>query len=412
MLLSHLLNRLIRVGSLCVVDANGIPHRFHGTDGPNVTIRLHDKRLHYRLFINPRLALGEAYTNGELTIEDASLYDFLDLIGRNMQYINDIDLGGMTGFLDRLVRRLQQINTERLAKAHVAHHYDLSEELYDLFLDRDKQYSCAYFDDNTVTLEQAQENKKRHIAAKLLPQRGQRILDIGCGWGGLAMHLAQESGAVVTGLTLSQEQVQNAQARVREAGLDKNVDIQLRDYRQQTGQFDRIVSVGMFEHVGVAYYKSFFSQVDQLLKDDGVALIHTIGRTQGPGVTDPWIRKYIFPGGYIPALSEIVPVIEKTGLMVTDVEILRLHYAETLKHWRQRFNANRGRIAALYDDRFCRMWEYYLASSEIAFRYLSTAVFQIQLAKQQTAVPMTRDYIQELESAAGEPEHRSSSRAA
>lgn len=413
MLLSHLLNRLIRVGSLCVVDANGKLHRFHGaTDGPNITIRLHDKRLHYRLFINPRLALGEAFTNGLLTIEDASLYEFLDLVGRNMQYTDNIDLGGMTGFMDHLVRRLLQLNTERLARAHVAHHYDLSEELYDLFLDSDKQYSCAYFDDDTVTLEQAQIQKKRHITAKLLPQPGQTILDIGCGWGGLAMHLAQETGAIVTGLTLSSEQLKNARTRIRDAGLEKNIDIQLRDYRQQTGQFDRVVSVGMFEHVGVGYYKSFFSQVQQLLKDDGVALLHTIGRTGRPGVTDPWIRKYIFPGGYIPALSEIIPVIEKTGLMITDVEILRLHYAETLKHWRQRFNANRRQVAALYDDRFCRMWEYYLASSEISFRYLSTAVFQIQLAKQQTAVPLTRNYIQELESVADGSKHQNSSRAA
>ena len=412
MLLSRLLHNLIKVGTLSVIDANGYTWVFHGTDKPAVTIRLHNKRLHHRLYTNPRLALGEAYTNGELTIEDADLYTFLDLIGRNMQVTGNISLPGLTGFLSYITRRLRQLNSERLARAHVAHHYDLSEDLYDLFLDSDKQYSCAYFSHATDTLEQAQEEKKRHITAKLLAERDHQVLDIGCGWGGLAMHLASETGANVTGLTLSGQQLKSARARIAEKGLDKNVSIHMRDYRQQTGQYDRIVSVGMFEHVGVGNYKSFFQQVHRLLKDDGVALLHTIGRTRGPGVTDPWIRKYIFPGGYIPALSEIVPIIEKTGLTITDLEILRLHYADTLKHWRQRFMANRARIAELYDERFCRMWEYYLASSEIAFRYLSTAVFQIQLARRQTAVPLTRDYIHEIKSELSGAGHSNSSQAA
>ena len=412
MLLSRLLHRLIRVGTLRVIDANGKTHGFHGTDDPAVTIRLHDKRLHHRLFTNPRLAMGEAYANGDLTIEDADLYKFLDLIGRNMQQTGNITLPGLLGFMRYLFRRLMQYNSRRLAQTNVSHHYDLSEELYDLFLDSDKQYSCAYFGEGVETLEQAQEEKKRHITAKLLPERGQQILDIGCGWGGLAMHLARETGASVTGLTLSTEQMKNARARVRENGLEKNVSIHLRDYRQQTGQFDRIVSVGMFEHVGIGYYRTYFSQMNRLLKDDGVALLHTIGRSAGPGVTDPWIRKYIFPGGYIPALSEIVSAIEKSGLAITDIEILRLHYAETLKHWRQRFMANQKKIAGLYDERFCRMWEYYLASCEIAFRYLSTVVFQIQLAKQHHAVPLTRDYINEIKSELSSSGSHSSSQAA
>lgn len=412
MLLSRLLNRLIKVGTLTVLDANGKTHVFRGTDNPAVTIRLHDKRLHHRLFTNPRLALGEAYMNGELTVEDAGLYEFLELIGRNMQQTGNIKLRGLLGFLNYAARRLLQYNSERLARARVAHHYDLSGELYDLFLDSDKQYSCAYFSPGVYTLEQAQQEKKRHITAKLLPERGQQVLDIGCGWGGLAMHLARETGAIVTGLTLSGEQLKSARSRIREGGLENNVSIHLRDYRQQTGQFDRIVSVGMFEHVGVGYYKDYFSQMNRLLKDDGVALLHTIGRAAGPGVTDPWTRKYIFPGGYIPALSEIVSVIEKSGLTVTDIEVLRLHYAETLRHWRQRFMANRSRIAGFYDERFCRMWEYYLASSEIAFRYLSTVVFQIQLAKQHNAVPLTRDYINEIKSELSGSGQHSSSQAA
>jgi len=412
MLLSHLLKRLIKVGTLSVIDADGKPHVFRGTGGTVATIRLHNKHLHHRLFTNPRLALGEAYMNGELTIEEGDLYGFLELVGRNMQLTGNITLPGLTGFLNYILRRLLQYNSERLARVRVAHHYDLSEELYDLFLDSDKQYSCAYFNLNTDTLEQAQEEKKRHITAKLLPQRGHQILDIGCGWAGLAMHLARETGAIVTGLTLSGEQMKNARTRVRENGLEKNVNIHLRDYRQQTGQFDRIVSVGMFEHVGIGHYPTFFSQVNRLLKDEGVALLHTIGRAAGPGVTDPWIRKYIFPGGYIPALSEIIAVIEKSGLTITDIEVLRLHYAETLKHWRQRFIANRSKIAGLYDERFCRMWEYYLASSEIAFRYLSTVVYQIQLAKQQQAVPLTRDYINEIKSELSSSGHHSDSQAA
>jgi cyclopropane-fatty-acyl-phospholipid synthase len=412
MLLSHLLNRLIKVGSLSVIDAGGKSHHFHGTGTPWVTIRLHDRRLHHRLFFNPRLALGEAYMDGQLTVEDADLYGFLDLIGKNMRHTGQITLLGPLGFLGRMGRRLMQRNTPRGARVNVAHHYDLKEDLYDLFLDRDKQYSCAYFAQPDASLEQAQEEKKRHIAAKLLLAPGHKVLDIGCGWGGLAMHLARAHGALVTGLTLSGEQLQSARARVRAGGLEKFVDIYQRDYRQESGRYDRIVSVGMFEHVGIGHYQVYFNRIHTLLKDDGVALLHTIGRGRGPGVTDPWIRKYIFPGGYIPALSEIVPAIEKTGLTITDVEVLRMHYAETLRHWRQRFLANRDQVIKLYDERFCRMWEYYLASSEIGFRYLGSVVFQIQMAKRQDAVPLTRDYIYEMKYEGSYPKGRDRRRAA
>jgi cyclopropane-fatty-acyl-phospholipid synthase len=298
-----------------------------------------------------------------------------------------------------LARRIHQYNPIGKAQANVAHHYDLSDTLYDLFLDADRQYSCAYFIRPDDTLERAQAQKKRHIAAKLLLRPGQKILDIGCGWGGLALYLAKIADAEVTGVTLSKEQHQVARRRAAEAGLAGRVDFKLLDYRLESGRFDRIVSVGMFEHVGVGHYDEFFGALRQLLADDGVALLHTIGRADGPGETNTWIRKYIFPGGYSPALSEVLPAIERAGLYVTDVEVLRLHYAETLRHWRQRVLANRERIVALYDERFLRMWEFYLAGSEVTFRHAGHVVFQIQLAKRVDAVPLTRDYIAEFERA-------------
>lgn len=403
MLLSHLLNRLIRVGSLSVIDAYGNTHLFEGTKGPAVTVRLHDKALHHRLFTNPPLTLGEAYTNGTLTVEDADLYDFLDLIGRNMELSGLSHLKGTTGWISWLLRRLQQWNPAGWARLNAARHYDLSGDLYDLFLDADKQYSCAYFPTPGTGLDEAQETKKRLIAAKLLIEPGHKVLDIGSGWGGMAIYLARETGADVTGLTLSAEQLKVSRQRARDAGLSDRVWFHLRDYREQTGVFDRIVSVGMFEHVGIDHFGKYFSQVRDLLTADGVALLHTMGRVDGPGVTDPWIRKYVFPGGYIPALSEIMPAIEKTGLWTTDIEVLRLHYAETLRHWRRRFKANREKAVALYDERFFRLWEYYLAISEIGFRYLDTTVFQIQITRSQDAVPLTRDYMTRLEDTAGRP---------
>jgi cyclopropane-fatty-acyl-phospholipid synthase len=397
MLLSHLLRHLVRRGTLRVIDAGGAVHSFAGEPGPAVTVRLHDASLGRKLFLNPRLYLGEAFMNGELTVEDASIYDFLDFIAENMNLAPRTLLTPLYDGFGRAFRVFQQYNPLHRSRENVAHHYDLSDTLYDLFLDADRQYSCAYFLAPEQTIEEAQANKKRHIAAKLLLQPGQRVLDIGSGWGGLALYLARECGVSVTGLTLSTEQLKVAQRRAADAGLADRVRFELLDYREATGQYDRIVSVGMFEHVGVVHYAAFFRKVKDLLAEDGVALLHSIGRQDGPGATNPWIRKYIFPGGYSPAVSEVVPVVERTGLWITDIEILRLHYAETLRAWRQRFNANRERVRALYDERFCRMWEFYLAGSEVAFRRQGHMNFQMQLARRVDAVPLTRDYITDWE---------------
>jgi cyclopropane-fatty-acyl-phospholipid synthase len=292
-----------------------------------------------------------------------------------------------------LTRHLKQFNLRASARTNVAHHYDLDGRLYSLFLDADKQYSCAYFNTPDTSLDDAQLAKKRHIAAKLVIKRGQRALDIGSGWGGLGLCLARECGADVTGLTLSAEQHRGATRRAAAAGLSDRVRFHLRDYRAGAGSYDRIVSVGMFEHVGINHYGEFFAKMKSLLAPQGVALLHSIGRKDGPGSTNPWIRKYIFPGGYVPALSEVVPIAERLGLWITDIEILRLHYAETLRAWRTRFEGNRERIRTIYDERFCRMWEMYLVGSEVAFRRQDLMVFQMQLAKAADAVPLTRDYM-------------------
>jgi cyclopropane-fatty-acyl-phospholipid synthase len=397
MLLSHLLRHLVRRGTLRVIDAGGTVHSFAGEPGPAVTVRLREPSLDRKLFLNPRLHLGQAFMDGTLTVEDTGLYDFLDFLAVNMNLAPRTALTPLYDGFGRAFRIFQQYNPLRRARENVAHHYDLSDLLYDLFLDRDRQYSCAYFLAPDQTIEEAQANKKRHIAAKLLLQPGQRVLDIGSGWGGLALYLARECGVCVTGLTLSTEQLKVAQRSAADAGLADRVRFELLDYREACGRYDRIVSVGMFEHVGVVHYPTFFAKVKQLLAEDGVALLHSIGRQDGPGSTNPWIRKYIFPGGYSPAVSEVVPVVERTGLWITDIEILRLHYAETLRAWRQRFNANRERVRALYDERFCRMWEFYLAGSEIAFRHLGHMNFQMQLARRVDTVPLTRDYITDWE---------------
>lgn len=341
----------------------------------------------------------EAYMDGALVVEDGDIYDFLDLCFSNLGWSNGHGLRRARASVKRLVRRIAQHNPIPIARANVAHHYDLSDTLYEFFLDADRQYSCAYFASSDNTLERAQEQKKRHIAAKLLLCPGQRALDIGSGWGGLAFYLADAADVDVTGLTLSTEQHAYAQRRANEIEVGDQLRFLLKDYRQEDGRYDRIVSVGMFEHVGVPHYREYFEKVKDLLNDDGVALIHTIGRADGPGATNAWTNKYIFPSGYVPALSEILPTIERAGLYVTDVEVLRLHYAETLKAWRLRFNANRERVAAIYDERLCRMWEFYLAGSEAAFRHAGLVNFQIQLAKRVDVVPLTRDYVVKWERA-------------
>jgi cyclopropane-fatty-acyl-phospholipid synthase len=397
MLLARLLGQVISVGRLGVVDASGMRHTFSGSPGPNVTIRLHDRSLHWKLALRPRLYFGEALMDGTLTIEDGSLYNLIDLLAVNTEALPEGLLGRILNGSPGTLRRVHQYNPVRRARRNAAHHYDLSDQFYELFLDRDRQYSCAYFRYGTDDLEKAQLDKKTHLAAKLLIRPGQRVLDIGSGWGGLALYLARECGADVTGLTLSAEQHKVATRRAAAAGLSDRVRFHLRDYREETGQYDRIVSVGMFEHVGVNHYGAFFAKLKSLLAPSGVALLHSIGRKDGPGSTNPWIRKYIFPGGYIPALSEVLPVVEKLRLWVTDIEVLRLHYAETLRAWRSRFERNRDRVREIYDERFCRMWELYLVGSEIGFRRQDLMVFQLQLAKAVDAVPLTRDYIFEWE---------------
>jgi cyclopropane-fatty-acyl-phospholipid synthase len=413
MLLASVLAQAIRIGRLGVVDASGRRHVFEGAPGPSACIRLRDPALHWKLLVRPRLFVPEAYMDGTLTIEEGSLYDFIDLLVSNDSAQWDSPVMRLNQAAGRLVRWVHQYNPVPRARRNVAHHYDLSDQLYELFLDRDRQYSCAYFRTPSDDLDTAQENKKRHIAAKLLLQPGQKVLDIGSGWGGLALYLATECGCDVTGLTLSQEQHKVAQRRAAEAGLADRVRFHLRDYREEEGQYDRIVSVGMFEHVGVVQYPTFFRKVNELLSPDGVALLHSIGRMEGPGTTNPWLRKYIFPGGYSPALSEVVPVVERERLWITDIEILRLHYAETLRHWRARFGANRERIRALYDERFCRMWELYLVGAELAFRRDRHLNFQMQLAKRVDTVPLTRDYITDWERAHAAPaKHSAPGRAA
>jgi len=328
-----------------------------------------------------------------LVIEDGTLADFLAIA---MSQNGAARLPPMAGllFLARFVRRrLQQFNRRGRARKNVAHHYDLDGRLYSLFLDADRQYSCGYFEDRDQSLDDAQLAKKRHLAAKLLVRPGHRMLDIGCGWGGLTLYLAEMCGANVRGITLSQEQLGLSWARAEEKGLDRAVEFRLEDYRDVVGRFDRIVSVGMFEHVGLGFYETYFRKCAALLADDGVMVLHSIGRSEGPGITNPFIAKYIFPGGYIPALSEVVRAVERAGLLITDVEILRLHYAETLKAWRERFLAHGEEVERLYDARFARMWEFYLVSSEMAFRHQNMMVMQIQLTKVQGVVPLTRDYI-------------------
>lgn len=409
MLIARLLERGITKGRLTVIDAGGRKHEFGRDASPAVAIRLHDRALHWRLLLNPALAAGEAYMDGTLTMERGSLYDFLDLVGRNSEGVRK---GALADWLSLLLRRLHQHNPARRSRRNAAHHYDVSERLYDLFLDRERQYSCAYFPDGDESLETAQLRKKQHIAAKLLLKPGQRVLDIGCGWGGLAIYLAEAWGVDVTGITLAENQVGHARQRLEQAGAGDRVRFALRDYRDQTGTFDRIVSVGMFEHVGVDHYRAFFDKLAELLADDGVALLHTIGRCGPPGATNAWLRKYIFPGGYSPALSEVLPAIEQAGLWVTDIEVLRLHYAYTLRHWRRRLLANWEEVAALHGERFCRMWEFYLAGCEMAFRYDRFAVFQIQLSKRIEAVPLTRDYMFETERRVRREHHEAADQAA
>jgi cyclopropane-fatty-acyl-phospholipid synthase len=396
-----MLGRTIRNGSLKLIDARGREHIFGDGSPPNCTVHLHDRRLEYSLALNPALRFGEAYMDGTLTIDQGTLPDVLDLVLRNYANWEQSRLFVVANILQRQGRKIRQYNPLGQATRNVAHHYDLSKEFYELFLDPDCQYSCAYFETPGDSLEEAQANKKRHISAKLLLQPGQKILDIGSGWGGLAIYLAKVCDVDVTGVTLSSEQCKVTNERLIEEGLSGRVQIRFQDYRTETRVYDRIVSVGMFEHVGKRNYAEFFTTVYDLLAEDGVFLLHTIGRYDEPAPVNPFIRKYIFPGTDIPCLSELFPIIERTGFVLTDLEVLRLHYAKTLHEWRKRFTENWEKAAALYDDRFCRMWELYLTSCEMGFRHDGIVVYQIQLAKKKDAVPLTRDYIADWKRANG-----------
>lgn len=395
-LLDLLFGNLIRRGALRLIDHAG--HRRDYGDGspPDVVVRFADAATERRVFLAPHFHLLEAYTEGTLMVEAGSFHQFIDICCANLAE-NGFGAGRrLYHALGEAFLAWEQYNPARLAQKRVSQHYDLREDLFRLFLDDDMQYSCAYFPAPATGLEAAQTAKKHHIAAKLLLKDGLQVLDIGAGWGGMALTLAQLADVEVLGITLSAEQLAVARRRAAEAGLDHRVRFELMDYRKLHGRFDRIVSVGMFEHVGPPHYHTFFRRVHDLLAADGVALLHSVGQMDQGG-NNPWIRRRIFPGTYTPALSQVLPHIERQGLITTDVEILRLHYADTLREWRLRFLANRERAAELYDDRFCRMWEAYLSGCEIGFRRLSLMVFQLQFTKDRHAVPPTRDYMVDAE---------------
>jgi cyclopropane-fatty-acyl-phospholipid synthase len=397
-LLEIFLSSFVKQGSLDVETHSGKTFKVGDETGPRLAIRFVGAGSERRLLLDPELALGELFMDGKLIVTRGRLYDLLELAQRNLDLVGNVGWMKVLYWGRMAIRRWQQRNKPGRARRNVAHHYDLDGRLYSLFLDSDRQYSCAYFEHEGQSLDDAQFAKKRHIAAKLLVEPSHKVLDIGCGWGGLALYLADFCGAEVTGITLSKEQLAAARGRLAERQLTEHVDFRLQDYREIGEHFDRIVSVGMLEHVGVGYLGAYFRKVSELLAKDGVALVHTIGRMGCPGTTCPWTDKYIFPGGYIPALSEVAAAIERSRLVITDIEILRLHYADTLKAWHDRFMARRQEAAALYDERFCRMWEYYLAGAETGFRLGDFVVFQFQLAHDVRTVPLTRDYIAERES--------------
>jgi cyclopropane-fatty-acyl-phospholipid synthase len=391
--LQILLRSFIRHGTLRLTTARGTTLEFGDGTGSPVAVRFMTPAALRAVVLDPELAVGECYMNGTLIIEQGSIADFLELAMSQDHSGKSPRWARVQWLLRYILRRLVQFNPRTRSRKNVAHHYDLDKRLYALFLDADRQYSCAYFEQPDQSLDDAQLAKKRHLAAKLLVKPGASVLDIGSGWGGLGLYLGEMCGAQVSGITLSQEQFALSRTRAEEKGLANRIEFRLQDYRDVEERHDRIVSVGMFEHVGVTHYDRYFLKCAELLADDGVMLLHSIGRSEGPGITNPWIAKYIFPGGYIPALSEVLPAVERAGFLVTDIEVLRLHYAETLRHWRERFLAHREDLEKIYDARFVRMWEFYLAASEMTFREQGMMVFQLQLAKRQGVVPITRDYI-------------------
>ena len=394
MQLVSFLNKLFKDDGFILIDANSIKYAIGNPKKEKpITVKLLDKKLHYKLLLYPDLYFGEAYTDGTLKIENGSLTDFLEIAQKNIARGEINMFGQILNQIRGTYRYLTNFNFVKKSKNNVAHHYDISEDLYDIFLDPKRQYSCAYFKNENDTLEIAQNNKIDHIIKKLNLQPNQKVLDIGSGWGSLAIEIAKKSQCEVTGITLSQNQYEYSLKKAKENNLENQVQFKLADYRDFNEKFDRVVSVGMFEHVGRKFYKTFFKRVYELLNDKGLALIHTIGSVNGPRNPQPWITKYIFPGGYTPSMSEVAGPIEKSGLVVSDVEVLRMHYSHTLRSWKERCLNNKSKIVEMFDEKFFRMWEFYLASCEMAFKWGDQVVFQFQLAKDNTTAPTTRDYI-------------------
>ena len=394
MKLIEFLNILFKEDGFLLIDANKNKHMIgHPKKDKPLTLKILDKNLHTKLLLLPDLYFGEAYTNGSIVIENGTLTEFLDIALKNIGRGETNSYNAVINKLRGTYRFFINFNLKKKSKTNVAHHYDISENLYDLFLDSNRQYSCAYFKDDNDSLEQAQINKMNHIIKKLNLKPDQKVLDIGCGWGSLAIDIAKSAQCEVTGITLSEKQLNYCTQKAKELNLENQVKFKLMDYRELNEKFDRIVSVGMFEHVGRKFYKKFFKQIEKMLKEDGVSLIHTIGSVNPPRDPHPWITKYIFPGGYTPSLSEVTNPIEKAGLIVTDIEVLRLHYAHTLRHWKENCLKNKDKIIQMFDEKFFRMWEFYLAGCEMAFKWGDQVVYQFQLTKNYSSTPVTRDYI-------------------
>ena len=392
--LSNFLNRLIKDDGFELVDANSKSYLIGKPKKENpIRFKILDKTLHWKLLINPDLYLGEGYTDGSIVIENGTLTEFLDITFKN---IGRDSTNSITNTLDkfrRIYRYITNFNLIGKSKQNVAHHYDLSNKFYDLFLDEKRQYSCAYFKNEDDTLEVAQNNKIDHIIKKLNLKPNHKVLDVGCGWGTLALDIAKKTQCEVVGITLSKNQLEYAQQKAREMNLENQVEFRLEDYRQLSEKFDRVVSVGMFEHVGRKFYSKYFNKVFDFLNEDGVALIHTIGSINPPRGPQPWITKYIFPGGYTPSLSEVSLPIEKSGLIISDLEVLRAHYAHTIRNWKDRFMSKKEQVIEMFDEKFFRMWEFYLVGCEMSFKWSDQVVFQFQLTKKLKATPITRDYI-------------------
>jgi cyclopropane-fatty-acyl-phospholipid synthase len=394
MYLVNFLNGLVKEDGFELVDANSKSYLIGKPKKENpIRFKILDKKLHWKLLLNPDLYLGEAYTNGSIVIENGTLTEFLDIALKNVGRQSTNSIANILGKFRRVYRYITNFNLIGKSKENVAHHYDISNKFYDFFLDEKRQYSCAYFKNEDDTLEVAQNNKIDHIIKKLNLKPDHKVLDIGCGWGTLALEIAKKTQCTVVGITLSKNQLEYAHQKTKEMNLENQVEFRLADYRQLNEKFDRVVSVGMFEHVGRKFYKKYFNKVFDFLNEDGVALIHTIGSVNPPRGPQPWITKYIFPGGYTPSLSEVSLPIEKSGLIISDIEVLRMHYAHTLKNWKERFMSKKGKVLEMFDEKFFRMWEFYLVSCEMAFKWSDQVVFQFQLTKRLKATPITRDYI-------------------